>query len=172
MSRFIKSIQQLRKGGRKGAPVGFTLVETIVTLGVACILMVAVVAFLVNGMVSATKTTAINDNTIKGRYVFEHLSKEMEKSADLNLPNFILPNPASPTGTSKPTYAGFQYRVTIGGPGTNTTDLTLANTNPQLTLSFPPPTAVENRGAPFYSQPMPGITSCFPIPRAWRTLAQ
>ena len=54
----------------KAAPVGFTMVEMVVALGVACILMVAVVAFLVQGVVSTTKTTSINDATTKGRYVF------------------------------------------------------------------------------------------------------
>ena len=163
MSRFIKSIRNLgKRGGRKGGPVGFTAVETIVTLGVACILMIAVVAFLVNGMVSSTKTTAINDNTTKGRYVFEHISKEMALSADLNLPNFILPNPVGPTGSSNPTYAGFTYRITVGGPGTITTDLALATQPAVLTLSFP------RRPRRRTFCPRLEITCCSPIPRASR----
>lgn len=85
---------------RRNPPrVAFTLVEMIVTLAVACILMIAVVAFLVNGVISTTKTTAINDTTTKGRYVFEHMSKEMARSSDLNVVsptpqgNFFGPNP-------------------------------------------------------------------------------
>src|SRR5208282_2761890 len=111
-----RNISGRSEGGdsRKGPPVGFTMVETIVTLGVACILMIAVVAFLVNGVVSTTKTTAINDATTKGRYVFEHLSKEMSRASNLYLapspsPNFLLPN-ASPTPSA---YASFNYWITV-----------------------------------------------------------
>ena len=107
---------------RKAEPVGFTMVEMVVTLGVACILMVAVVAFLVNGMVSATKTTAINDTTTKGRYVFEHLSKEMARAADLSVPNFTTPNG---TGSA---YQGFTYRIAVGGAGTAATELLSSQT--------------------------------------------
>jgi prepilin-type N-terminal cleavage/methylation domain-containing protein len=80
------------KGGIRQDPSrnAFTMVEMIVTLLVACILMIAVVAFLVNGVVSTTKTTAINDSTVKGRYVFEHLSREMARANDLT----ISPTPA------------------------------------------------------------------------------
>ncbi len=81
-------------GVRQTPPKGaFTMVEMIVTLFVACILMIAVVAFLVNGIVSTTKTTAINDTTTKGRYVFEHMSREMSRAGDLNTVNFTGPNP-------------------------------------------------------------------------------
>src|ERR1700691_2679950 len=88
-----------KDGVRRDPPrVAFTLVEMIVTLTVACILMVAVVAFLVNGVVSTTKTTAINDSTAKGRYVFEHLSREMARANDLT----ISPTPAGGVFRAEP----------------------------------------------------------------------
>ena len=57
-----------RSGNARRTPpkVGFTMVEMVVALGIACLLMVAVVAFLVSGMVSSTKTSAINDTTQLG----------------------------------------------------------------------------------------------------------
>src|SRR5580658_10183045 len=109
---------------------GFTLLEMIVTLGVACILMVAVVGFLVNGVVSTTKTTSINDVTVKGRYVFEHMSREMTRATDLTVANFTMPNGGATA------YTGFNYRVAVGTPGaTQQTPLT-SNT---LVVTLPPP---------------------------------
>jgi prepilin-type N-terminal cleavage/methylation domain-containing protein len=92
-------------------PHGMTLVEMTVALGVACLLMVAVVAFLVNGVVSTSKTTAIDDTTVKGRYVFEHMSKELAQADDLYNTNFVTPGGGSG-------YAGFNYRISLGGAAT------------------------------------------------------
>ncbi len=118
-------------GTRKNPPKdAFTLVEMIVTLLVACILMVAVVAFLVNGVVSTTKTTAINDSTAKGRYVFEHLSKEMARANDLTIsptpaggffgpnPNYAYPPTPTP-GNPGLGYQGFNYMIPVGGQALN-----------------------------------------------------
>jgi prepilin-type N-terminal cleavage/methylation domain-containing protein len=96
------------------APVGFTMVEMVVTLAVVSLLMIGVVAFLVNGMVSAQKTTAINDTTVKGRYIFEHISREMARSKDLAASNFSSPNGG---GTA---YSTFNYRIAVGSGGTVT----------------------------------------------------
>src|ERR1700683_5432182 len=98
---------------RGKAPVGFTMVEMVVALGVACLLMVGVVAFLVNGVVSTAKTSTINDTTAKARYVFEHLSGEMAKAADLSLVNFGTPNNVlTPTA-----YSSFNYRINVSTSG-------------------------------------------------------
>ena len=71
MSAFANRSCQREDGSPPNKPPqGMTLVEMTVALTVACILMVAIVAFLVNGLVSSAKTTAINDTTTKGRYVF------------------------------------------------------------------------------------------------------
>src|ERR1700690_1058150 len=109
-----------------------------VTLGVACILMIAIVSFLVNGVVSTTKTTAINDATTKGRYVFEHMTKEMAEAADLNLPNFVGANLANPTF-----YSGFKYRITVGGPGSIIANVALSLQPAVLQMRFPPPNAAD-----------------------------
>src|ERR1700689_2672511 len=101
-NRSHRSPQGVRPGNR---PQGMTLVEVLVTLSVACILMVAVVGFLVNGVISTTKTTAINETTAKGRYVFEHMSRELNRAADLTTVNFTNANPLAPN-----TYSGFNYR--------------------------------------------------------------
>src|SRR5580700_1791155 len=95
--------------GRGKAPVGFTMVEMVVAMGVACLLMVGVVAFLVNGVVSTAKTSTINDTTAKARYVFEHLSGEMAKAADLTLINFATPNNV----TNPTAYSSFSYRINV-----------------------------------------------------------
>jgi prepilin-type N-terminal cleavage/methylation domain-containing protein len=98
-------------------PRGMTLVEMTVALGVACILMVAVVSFLVNGVVSTGKTTAINDTTTRGRYVFEHMSQELARAEDLSSTNFTTPGGSG--------YAGFNYRVDVGvAPATDQAPLT------------------------------------------------
>src|SRR5271157_1353161 len=103
---------RLRESGARldKPPRGMTLVEMAVALGVACILMVAVVAFLVNGVISTTKTTAIDDTTIKGRFVFEHMSKELAQADDLYSSNFTTANPNNAAA-----FSGFNYRVNLGG---------------------------------------------------------
>src|ERR1017187_7832881 len=102
-------ISRAKKSGRgervvftEKPPNGMTMVEMVVALGVACILMVAVVAFLVNGVVSATKTTAINDTSTRGRYVFEHMSKELSQADELLSSNFTTVDPFNPAA-----YSGF-----------------------------------------------------------------
>ena len=125
-------------GTRKDRPVGFTMVEMVVTLGVACILMVAVVAFLVNGVVSTTKTTAINDNTAKGRYVFEHLSREMARATDINAANFTGAAPTPSPGGMGP-FQGFTYNVTIEDQSYTTADTPA--TSSTLVLNLPQATA-------------------------------
>src|SRR5476649_2627470 len=90
--------------GTTGKPPrgGFTLVEPLVTIGVACILMVAIVGFLVNGFVSTAKTTAINDQTVRGRYVFEHFSHEMARANDLDATDFSGGNPSWVSSSTAP----------------------------------------------------------------------
>ena len=95
---------------------GMTVVEMVVALTVACILMVAVVSFLVNGVVSTTKTTAMNDTTTRGRYVFEHMSKELAQADDLKSSNFTTANPNNAAA-----FSGFNYRINLGGTPTVTT---------------------------------------------------
>ena len=113
-----------RKGRTDGVPgdlpkVGFTMVEMVVTLFVACILMVAVVAFLINGVVSTQKTTMINDTTTKGRYIFEHLSREMYRAQDITTTaNFTTVNPMPPV-PANPGYQGFTYTISVGGQAQN-----------------------------------------------------
>ena len=137
-------------GNRQGKPpVGFTMVEMVVGLGVACLLMVAVVAFLVNGLVSSTKTTAINDTTTRGRYIFEHLSSEMAKSADLSLTNFTTPN------SNSTAYSAFNYRINVSAAGS--TALTPLSSN-QIQIDFPPATAPE------YLVPQAGDFLLLPYP--------
>ncbi len=113
------------------------MVEMVVTLGVACILMVAVVAFLVNGVVSTTKTTTINDNTAKGRYVFEHLSREMARATDINASNFTGGAP-TPSGVMGP-YQGFTYFVTVEDQSYTKADTQA--TSSTLVLNLPQATA-------------------------------
>jgi len=124
---------------RRRLPFGFTMVEMVIGLGVACLLMVGVVAFLVNGVVSTSKTTAINDTTTKSRYVFEHLSSEMSRSADLQLGNFITPK--DPTHPASTTYSSINYRINIGGAGTTSVLTPLSSSSIQV--SFPPPVPPE-----------------------------
>src|ERR1039457_330815 len=89
MDSIANHSRQAESGIRpKKPPHGMTLVEMVVAPGVACIVMVAVVAFLVNGVVSATKTTAINDTSTRGRHVFEHMSKELSQAGELLCSNF------------------------------------------------------------------------------------
>ncbi|HEY5079750.1 MAG TPA: prepilin-type N-terminal cleavage/methylation domain-containing protein, partial [Opitutaceae bacterium] len=136
---------------RKADPVGFTMIEMIVTLGVASLLMIAVVAFMVNGMVSATKTTSINDTTTKGRYIFEHLSKEMARAADLSVPNFTTPNATSSA------YQGFTYRIAVGGAGTAATCLLSSQT---VTVTIPAPAPPDNlvpQAGDFLMLPFPNL---------------
>jgi type II secretory pathway pseudopilin PulG len=131
-------------GVRQNPPrVAFTLVEMVVTLAVACILMIAVVAFLVNGVVSTAKTTAINDSTTKGRYVFEHLSREMSRANDIYTSNFTGPDPsyvaaATPTpGNPGTGYQGFSYLLPVGGQATNTNIIPITSgSSPGVTLSL------------------------------------
>ena len=102
-----------------------------VALGVACILMIAVASFLVNGAISAKKTTAINDVSITGRHVFEHISKEMATSSDLKLTNFYKDGANDPSGP----YNKITYRVNVGSPGV-TEDTPLSSSTLQLTVSL------------------------------------
>src|SRR5271165_7425649 len=123
-----------KRGARPKKPAqGMTLVEMAVALSVACILMVAVVTFLVNGVVSTSKTTAIDDTTIKGRYVFEHMSRELARAQDLLSTNFTTSN-----GT---TYAGFYYRINVGGAAA--TQLAPLSQN-YVVVTMPPPTPPDN----------------------------
>src|ERR1017187_3064108 len=111
MDSIANHSRQAESGIRpKKPPHGMTLVEMVVALGVACILMVAVVAFLVNGVVSATKTTAINDTSTRGRHVFEHMSKELSQADELLSSNFTTVDPFNPAA-----YSGFNYRINRGG---------------------------------------------------------
>ena len=131
------------KGGvrRKIIPVGFTMVEMVVALGVACILMVAVVAFLVNGVVSTTKTTSINDTTTKGRYVFEHLSREMSRANDLTVSNFTSA-PLTPT-PSISNFKGFNYFISVEDRATTPTSTTPV-TSSSISLNLPAATPPDN----------------------------
>src|ERR1017187_9513710 len=129
-------ISRAKKSGRgervvftEKPPNGMRLVEMVVALGVACILMVAVVAFLVNGVVSTTKTTAIDDTTTKGRYVFEHMSRELARAADLTSSNFTTPNGGYTA------FTGFYYRISVGTAGA--TQQTSLSSNP-VTVTLPP----------------------------------
>jgi type II secretory pathway pseudopilin PulG len=131
----------------KAAPVGFTMVEMVVALGVACILMVAVVAFLVQGVVSTTKTTSINDATTKGRYVFEHLSREMARANDLQAANFTGAPPTPTPGTSN--YQGFNYFISVEDQAT-TPNSTTPVTGSTIQLNLPA------ASPPDYLVPQPG----------------
>ena len=139
MSRTTKN-RTTEGAPKKGILVGFTMVEMVVALGVACILMVAVVAFLVNGVVSTTKTTSINDTTTKGRYVFEHLSREMSRANDLTATNFIGPPTPTP-GLS--TYSGFNYFITVEDRAI-TPSSTTPVTATSISLTLPPATPPDN----------------------------
>jgi hypothetical protein len=160
--------QNAAGASRKGPPVGFTLVETIVTLGVACLLFVAIVAFLINGLVTSTKTAAINDTTTKGRYVFEHLSKELASASDLTPPNFILPSPGNATGMSSTyLYGGFQYRITVGSPGTTIGTTALTSTTIQLSLPPPlPPANLAPQAGDYLKLPFPSSLAATGTPIA------
>ena len=131
----------------KAAPVGFTMVEMVVALGVACILMVAVVAFLVQGVVSTTKTTSINDATTKGRYVFEHLSREMARANDLQAANFTGAPPTPTPGTSNS--QGFNYFISVEDQAT-TPNSTTPVTGSTIQLNLPA------ASPPDYLVPQPG----------------
>ena len=153
-ARSRESGRARQASSRRRLPVGFTMVEMVVALGVACILMVGVVAFLVNGVVSTSKTTAINDTTTKGRYVFEHLSSEMSRSTDLGLSNFL--SPLDPLHPATTTYSSFNYRINVGNSGTTTTVTPLSSHS--LPISFPAPTA------PDYLVPQVGDYLLLPYP--------
>ena len=134
---------------RRRLPIGFSMVEMIVALGVACILMVAIVAFLVNGVVSTSKTSAINDTTTRGRHVFEHLSNEVARSGDLALANFTTPGGSG--------YAGFNYRIDVGGAGlAQQTQLT----SRIISVTFPNPPS-----PPDYLVPQTGDYLVLPYPQ-------
>src|ERR1039458_8622358 len=110
-------VSAVNRSGRGVGPLYvMTVVEMVVALTVACILMVAVVSFLVNGVVSTTKTTAMNDTTTRGRYVFEHMSKELAQADDLKSSNFTTANPNNAAA-----FSGFNYRINLGGTPTVTT---------------------------------------------------
>src|ERR1035438_7734538 len=119
---------------------GFTMVEVIVALGVASILMVGIVAFLVNGAVSAQKTTIIVDMTTKGRHIFEHVLREVARANDVTVSNFATPDPnyvAPPTpipGSPGQGYQGFTYRIDVGGQAI-TVDTPVINTSVTLNLA-------------------------------------
>jgi len=155
MSYRSRESVRARQADRRGqTPVGFTMVEMVVALGVACLLMVGVVAFLVNGVVSTSKTTAINDTTTKSRYVFEHLSSEMSRSGDLQMANFLVPlDPLHPQTTQ---YSSFNYRINIGGAGTTAQVTSLSQHS--LQVSFPAATA------PDYLVPQVGDYLLLPYP--------
>ena len=126
------------------------MVEMVVALGVACILMVAIVAFLVNGVVNATKTTAIADSTTKGRYVFEHMSRELARASDLTAVNFTTPN-----GTGA--FTGFNYLINVGATGA--TQQTFLSSN-QVVVTLPaasPPDYLVPQAGDFLSLPYPSL---------------
>ncbi|HLZ09621.1 MAG TPA: prepilin-type N-terminal cleavage/methylation domain-containing protein, partial [Chloroflexota bacterium] len=132
---------------------GMTLVEMAVALGVACILMVAVVTFLVNGVVSTSKTTAIADTTTKGRYVFEHMSRELTRAADLTGANFTLPN------GSNTAYSGFNYRINVTGSATTQQTLLSSQT---LVVTVPvaaPPDYLLPQAGDYLLLPYPNLGS-------------
>src|SRR5271157_1698700 len=116
MSSIANHSRHAKGGVRQDGPShGMTLVEMAVALAVACLLMVAIVSFLVNGVVSTTKTTAINDTSTRGRHVFEHMSKELAQADDLLSSDFTTVNPNNPSA-----FSGFNYRVNLGGTPTVT----------------------------------------------------
>ena len=97
----------------------FTLVEVLITIGVAGMLLAAVAMFLVSGNVATKKVTNINQVNTKGRFAFDHISREMSLALDLKAENFQVPNPDNNA------HSRLVYRINLGLPGT--TAFTLAS---------------------------------------------
>ncbi|HRE04683.1 MAG TPA: prepilin-type N-terminal cleavage/methylation domain-containing protein, partial [Opitutaceae bacterium] len=120
MSHLLHRWRQVRSRTSK-AWHAFTLIEVLMTLGVGAMLLVAVTMFLVSGNVATKKVTNLNAVNVKGRFSFDHISKEMSLSGDLNAANFQAPNSDSTA------FSRITYRVNLGLPGTTSYTLHTAD---------------------------------------------